>query len=204
MALGTGTASVLASGTPEKDAAAIIMGPQIAQSTGQVAGSSMAAFTPGIGVSSEARTLSNELLTQSSRVIVNLEKGMAGNERDNIVLMNGDSLIIPVRMETASVIGAVMNPVTLHIRGHQKLKNIIRLAGGYAEDANKDSVVVSRANGALLPADDIDYVEDGDIVYVPTKVLTTEIITTTDKIINAVKFALATAASVLVFLALIH
>jgi protein involved in polysaccharide export with SLBB domain len=180
------------------------MGPQIAQSTGQVAGSTMAAFTPGIGVSSEARMLPNELLTQSSRVIVNLEKGMAGNERDNIVLMNGDSLIIPVRMETASVIGAVMNPVTLHIRGHQKLKNIIRLAGGYAEDANKDSVVVSRANGALLPADDIDYVEDGDIVYVPTKVLTTEIITTTDKIINAVKFALATAASVLVFLALIH
>lgn len=204
--VGPGTASVVASGLSAREAAAIVMGPQIAQSAGQVSTSAMSALTPGSGVASEARVLSDQFLSQSSRVIINLKKGMEGGNGnpDNIILMNGDSITVPQRTETASVVGAVMNPVTLHLSDHRSVKDVVNLAGGYATDADKEGVMVVRVNGAVIPARDVDYAEEGDIIYVPTKVMTTEIVTTTDKIISAVKFAFATAASVIIFLAIIH
>ena len=130
-------------------------------------------------------------------------KGGSDNP-DNIVLVNGDTITIPPRQETVSVVGAVMNPVTARPGDRHKVSEIVNLAGGYAKDADKEGVLIVRVNGSMVPEEDVRSVEEGDIIYVPTKVVSTEIVTTTDKIINAVKFTLATIASVVVFLALIH
>ncbi len=197
---------VISTGTDVKQAAAVGMAPAIAQSAGQLSGNLLAAFTPGSGVSSEGRTLTEHQLMQSQRVIIALEKGLEGgsDNPDNITLMNGDSIAIPQKTDTASVIGAVLNPVTVNVSTPQKVKDVIALAGGYAKDADKEEVLIMRVNGSVTTGGDSRYVETGDVIYVPTKVVTTEIVTVADKIINAVKFTLATAASVIVFLALIH
>lgn len=193
-------------GTSAKEAVGLAMTPTIAQAAGQATGSIVNAFSPGSGTASEARILPDELLAQSTRVIIDLEKGMKGgsDNPDNIVLVNGDTITIPPRQETVSVVGAVMNPVTARPGDRHKVSEIVNLAGGYAKDADKEGVLIVRVNGSMVPEEDVRSVEEGDIIYVPTKVVSTEIVTTTDKIINAVKFTLATIASVVVFLALIH
>jgi protein involved in polysaccharide export with SLBB domain len=204
--VGTGGISVTTTDASAKDAVALAMTPTIAQSAGQATGSIIGALTPGAGIASEARMLSDQQLTQSTRLIINLEKGMeSGSDNpDNIVLMNGDTITIPLRQETVSIVGAVMNPVTERLGDRRKVGELVRLAGGYAKDADQEGVLIMRVNGTMVPSEDVRYVEEGDIIYVPTKVMSTEILTLGDKIISAVKYTLVTVASVVVFLALIQ
>jgi hypothetical protein len=204
--VGTGGISVTTTDSSAKDAVALAMTPTIAQSAGQATGSFVGALTPGAGVASEARMLSDQQLAQSTRLIINLEKVMEGgsDNPENIILMNGDTIAIPLKQETVSIVGAVMNPVTARLGDRRKVSEFVRLAGGYAKDADQEAVLIMRVNGTVVPSEDIHSIEEGDIIYVPTKVLTTEILTLGDKIISAVKYTLATVASVIVFLALIH
>ena len=133
-----------------------------------------------------------------------MEKAMAGGTNPaNTVLMDGDSITVPVRTETASVVGAVMNPITFHVADRRKVKEIVSLAGGYAADADQEGGLILRLDGTIVLAEDAGYVEEGDILYVPTKVVATEILTTADKVINVIKYTLTTAAGVIIFLALI-
>ncbi len=204
--IGAGVPVISSTGTDVKEAVGLGMAPSIAASAGQSTAQIMEAFTPGSGVTSQARTLNPEQLMQSTRIIINLEKGMEGGAEnpDNVVLLNGDSVAIPIKTGTASVVGAVLSPATTHLGNHRTVKEMIAIAGGYAKDADREGTLVLRVSGVVEPAKDVDYIQDGDIVYVPTKVMATEIVTTTDKIISAIKFTLTTIASVVVFLALIH
>lgn len=196
--------TVVASGTSTKEAAALALGPSIAQAAGGVAGGLASAFTQGAAMSSTARALADDQLTQSTRVIINLEKAMNGGDNSsNLVLMSNDSIAIPQMTETVSVVGAVMNPVTVNLGAHRKIKNIVAKAGGYASDADEDRAMVLRVDGSIMLAGDVGSAEAGDVIYVPTKVTATDILTTADKVINVVKYTLATAAGVIVFLALV-
>jgi protein involved in polysaccharide export with SLBB domain len=199
-----GGTTVVASGTSTKEAAALAMAPSIAQAAGTLTGGLVSAFTPGAAMSSQARTLPEEQLTQSTRVIIDLEKAMQGGEnQENTILMSNDTITIPQQTETVSVVGAVMNPVTIHLGSHRKVRDLISYSGGYAADADKERALVLRVDGSLQLAEDLHAVEEGDIIYVPTKVVATDIITTADKVINVIKYTLATAAGVIVFLALV-
>ena len=201
-AVGAGT--VVATGTSAKDAAALSLAPSIAQATGALTGGIVSAFTPAGAMTTQARTLDGEQLTQSARIIIDLKKALNGGDNpENTVLRSGDSITIPQKADTVSVMGAVMNPVTVQLGKKRKVKNIITLAGGYASDADEDRVLVLRVDGTVIPADDAGKIEEGDIIYVPTRVVETEIITTADKIINVIKYTLTTAAGVIIFLALI-
>jgi protein involved in polysaccharide export with SLBB domain len=202
-AVGAGT--VIATGSSAKEAAALSLAPSIAQATGAATGGVVSAFTTGAAVSSTARALTDEQLTQSTRIVIDMEKAMAGGDTNpaNTVLMDGDSITVPVRTETASVVGAVMNPITFHIADRRKVKEIVSLAGGYTADADQERGLVLRLDGTIVLAEDAGYVEEGDILYVPTKVVATEILTTADKVINVIKYTLTTAAGVIIFLALI-
>ena len=202
-AVGAGT--VIATGSSAKEAAALSLAPSIAQATGAATGGVVSAFTTGAAVSSTARALTDEQLTQSTRIVIDMEKAMAGGDTNpaNTVLMDGDSITVPVRTETASVVGAVMNPITFHVADRRKVKEIVSLAGGYAADADQEGGLILRLDGTIVLAEDAGYVEEGDILYVPTKVVATEILTTADKVINVIKYTLTTAAGVIIFLALI-
>lgn len=144
LSVGAGGISVTTTDASAKESVALAMTPTIAQAAGQATGSIVGAVTPGGGVTSEARKLSDQQLAQSTRVIINLEKAMGGgsDNADNIILMNGDTITIPLRQETVSIVGAVMNHITTRLGDRRKVSEIVSLAGGYAKDADQEGVLV--------------------------------------------------------------
>ncbi len=195
---------IVTSGTSVGQAAAVGMAPNVAQAAGQTVSGAMDAFGPSPGVAGKARKLGDAELKQSERVIINFDDALRhkGGEEDP-VLMEGDAILVPQKEETVSVIGAVMRPTTVHFSS-LKVKDYIKWAGDYAFDGNADKTLVIRVDGRILPADEVKSVEAGDMIYVPTKVMNVEIVETSDKVIGVIKYALTTAASVIVFIALLH
>src|SRR3990172_7077236 len=198
---GTEVPVVATSGTPS-EAAAIGLAPGVAQSAGQVAGGIVEVFEKGPSAVSKSKRLGEAELDQSERVILNLEKALKGRA-DNIVLMDGDTISIPQRVETVSIVGAVTRPTSVHFRDNSKLQYYIDKSGGFANDADQKQVKVMRVDGSIIPSNKVKYLEEGDIVYVPARVVSLDIVERIDKIIDVVKFTLVTAASVVVFVALI-
>ncbi|MBI3352178.1 MAG: SLBB domain-containing protein [Nitrospirae bacterium] len=197
-------APIVTSGASVAQAAAVGMAPGVAHAAGQTVAETADLFGPLPGVAGKARKLGDVELKQSERIIINLEDALhkKGGEDDPVV-MEGDTLWIPQKEETVSVIGAVMRPTTVHFSS-LKVKDYIKWAGDYAFDANTGKVLVMRVDGKILPADEVKAVEAGDIIYVPTKVMSVEIIETADKVIGVIKYAVTTVASVVVFIALLH
>lgn len=200
-ASGTGVPVVATSGTPAQ-AAAIGLAPGVSQAAGQVAGGIIETFEKAPGIVSNARRLGEGELSQSARVIVNLDEALNGGE-ENIILMDGDTIDIPQRFETVSVVGAVTRPTTIHFISNSRLQYFVDKSGGFTSDADAKGVMVMRADGSIIPAKKVKYLEEGDIVYVPPRVMSLDIVERIDKIIDVVKFTLVTTASVVVFVALI-
>jgi len=202
--VGQGSATVVGTDVSTKEAIAISMAPSIAMATSSLTGQLFSAFAPGGAVTAEARLLAEEQLKQSTRVVINMEKAIQGRgNSDDIILMSGDTIMIPQYKGTVSVVGAVIAPVTVNLGEKRKIKNMIQLAGGYAADADEKRVLIVRTDGTIVPAEEDSTVIEGDILYVPTKVTAAEIVTSTDKTISVIKYALSTIAAVVIFLALI-
>ena len=70
------------------------------------------------------------------------------NHRDNLVLLPGDSMIVPEYNPIVSVQGAVNSPSTVLYRKGEGLGYYIENAGGYAQNADGGRVHVQYANGA--------------------------------------------------------
>lgn len=198
---GAGTPVVATSGTPS-EAAAIGMAPGVAQAAGEVAGGIVGTFESAPGVVSRSRRLGEPELLQAERVIISLEEAMKGGDED-IILMDGDTIHVPQRVETVSVVGAVTRPTTIHFIDKKKVDYYVHTSGGYTADADAERVLVMRVDGSIVPADKVRHIEEGDIIYVPPKVMSLDIVERIDKIIDVVKFTLVTAASVAVFITLI-
>jgi len=197
----TSTPVVATSGTPS-EAAAIGMAPGVARSAGEVAGGIVETFESPPGVVSKSRKLGEPELLQGERVIISLKEALKDGGED-IILMDGDTIHIPQKVETVSVVGAITRPTTIHFTDNRKVGYYIQNSGGYTDDANAKRVLVMRVDGSIIPADKVKYVEAGDIIYVPPKVISLAIVERIDKVIDVVKFTLVTAASVAVFITLI-
>jgi protein involved in polysaccharide export with SLBB domain len=198
---GTGTPVVATSGTPS-EAAAIGMAPGVAQAAGEVAGGIIRTFESAPGVVSRSRILGKPELQQAERVIINLKDALKGRGKD-VVLMDGDTIHIPEKVEIVSVVGAITRPTTIHFTDNSKVDYYIQNSGGYTDDANAKRALVMRVDGSIIPADKVKYVEEGDIIYVPPKVISLDIVERIDKVIDVVKFTLMTVSSVAVFITLI-
>lgn len=66
---------------------------------------------------------------------------------ENLLLLNGDYLEIPRILETVKLSGEFLNPVSVTFRKNLKVKDYIRQAGGFTENANKRKLYVKYANG---------------------------------------------------------
>ena len=160
----------------------------------------LAESSPALGVSKREFGENQLLFDEKERIVVDIEKILRGKE--DMVLKPGDEIVVPQVPETVSIVGAVSTPLTLGFDGDRWVDDYIERVGGYAEDADEDRVRVVRMDGTIMLVDDIRQVERGDIIYVPTKVMTADIKTSTDKILDVVKYSLSTAASLLIFFSL--
>ena len=123
----------------------------------------------------EMGTLSDSLKLEISNVYsvgIDLEKALAkpGGDAD-IVLREGDQLIIPEMISTVKINGAVMLPNTVSYSKGKSIKHYISQAGGYANGARKNKAFIIYMNGqvAKVKGSGSGQIEPGCEIVVPIK-----------------------------------
>jgi protein involved in polysaccharide export with SLBB domain len=103
---------------------------------------------------------------------INLETALArpGSDAD-IVLREGDKLIIPEQINTVKINGAVMIPNTVSYKKGESVKYYIGQAGGYANGARKNKAFIIYMNGQVAEVGSFssNQIEPGCEIVVPTK-----------------------------------
>ncbi|HQS79801.1 MAG TPA: SLBB domain-containing protein [Sphingorhabdus sp.] len=92
----------------------------------------------------------------------------------NILLENNDKILIPARIDSVGVFGAIYRPATFLMNDAERLKvkDYVELAGGPMRGADKGSIFVVRANGAVLSRSRGamgSFTLPGDTIIVPIK-----------------------------------
>jgi len=90
---------------------------------------------------------------------------------EDLVLRDGDIIVIPETPTTVSVVGAVTVPSAVVFEPGKSLSYYIANSGGYSIDAAKDRVIVLRYGGLVQKANDKTKMQVGDIIWVPTQVM---------------------------------
>ena len=103
-------------------------------------------------------------------IAIDLQEALAhpGGQED-IILQDGDQLVIPDRMFTVKVQGEVGFPTSLVFRKGLKINDYVDMAGGYLEEADKDRARVVWPNGMSLPNQGGSEVVAGSTIIVPLK-----------------------------------
>ncbi|MGE5532675.1 MAG: SLBB domain-containing protein, partial [Bacteroidota bacterium] len=92
-------------------------------------------------------------------------KGSSGN----IELEPGDTVVVPRRLNTVTILGAVPRSGAVPFVAGSKCNEYIKEAGGLREDAAADRMVVIHPNAATEPISMGMPVQPGDVIVVPTK-----------------------------------
>ena len=144
-----------------------------------VAGKVTYRFVPGETALQLVRNISN-LLTSTSdvagmyilrdgeRIQIDASDALISNENGNVVLQQGDTVVIPFSQLTVVVSGAVNNPGTFSYVPDRGAEYYINLAKGYSDDASKRYKVVDRdgkkVTGDVVPADATIIVSKNNLV----------------------------------------
>lgn len=111
-------------------------------------------------------------LTTTYSVGIDLEAALKNPGSDaDIVLREGDQLVIPELTNTVKINGAVMMPNTVSYDADFSVKDYISQAGGYANDARKTKAFIIYMNGqvAEVKGSGRNQVEPGCEIVVPIK-----------------------------------
>jgi len=129
-----------------------------------------------LGDDLEENTLVKNTLDEY-RIGIDLKKAILDKEeRFDIILKEGDKLIIPSEKETVEVVGEIMSPSLIPYSRLKNLKDYIISAGGFSEKAKKDKVYVVHPNGAVIGTKRFLFfkiypkVLPGSVVLVPEKI----------------------------------
>ncbi|MCD6361022.1 MAG: SLBB domain-containing protein [Armatimonadetes bacterium] len=87
----------------------------------------------------------------------------------NLALTPGDTVVVPRRVHTVMVLGAVPRSGAVPFVADLRCRDYINESGGLREDAASDRLVVVHANGSVEPIRMRSEVAAGDIIVVPTR-----------------------------------
>ena len=112
-------------------------------------------------------------ITGSYPIGIYLDKAMKnpGGE-DDIILREGDRLIIPQYNGTVKINGAVMHANTVGYVKGRKVGYYVDQAGGFSRDAKKRDTYIIYMNGTIARVSHDAKVEPGCEIFVPSKVMT--------------------------------
>jgi protein involved in polysaccharide export with SLBB domain len=129
-----------------------------------------------LGIPRSQRTDAEEALitlkTQqlSGRLPVDFVALMAGDERHNILLQDGDIVRIPRFVPSVRVTGAVVAPANIPYNAALTVGGYIDLAGGFNTRAKrKDIIIVEGNTGNAIGATSESIVRPGDAIFVPPR-----------------------------------
>lgn len=125
---------------------------------------------------SPARDFNKYEVIESGNIPIRLDLALRDRKSEhNVVLKDGDIIIIPEIPETVAVRGAVYVPSTVLYEGVKTLQYYIDRSGGLAPDADREQILIIRATGSITKARPSTKVELGDTIFVPTKVMVTKL-----------------------------
>jgi polysaccharide biosynthesis/export protein len=92
------------------------------------------------------------------------------------VLLDGDSIFVPINPNVINVLGEVLNPIAFEYSEKITIKSAIENSGGYQYSADKKRVYVIKANGIVQRANRNIFtknikLEPGDTIVVPRKII---------------------------------
>ena len=104
-------------------------------------------------------------------VAIHLESAMTnpGDDRWDVILREGDRLIIPQFTNTVSVSGEVMYPTTLAYTPGASLSHYIDQCGGYSLKSKKSRVFAIQMNGTVKRVRSSRDIQPGSNIVVPAK-----------------------------------
>ena len=88
---------------------------------------------------------------------------------EDIVLDDGDIIIIPKKPNVVYVTGRVSKPGGVLYVPHKKMKYYLERAGGTSWDAHVKKTKVTKVSGEILDDEDVKEFSPGDIIWVPRK-----------------------------------
>lgn len=85
------------------------------------------------------------------RLVTELNPSLiASNPAQNIVLHDGDVIYMPKLLNTVTIVGQVLNPVTVPHKVGASFDYYLKLAGGVKKEADKSKIYVVQPNGVSL------------------------------------------------------
>jgi protein involved in polysaccharide export with SLBB domain len=103
-----------------------------------------------------------------NRIIIDVERILKGDNENDIILEDGDSIYVPYVPTGVSVTGTVAFSGTIKFSKGKSLGYYIDRAGGFLKNADKKEIRIVKYNGKVLKVGtgfkDID---PGDVVIVP-------------------------------------
>tara|TARA_B100000963_G_scaffold359326_1_gene386372 strand:- start:2177 stop:4324 length:2148 start_codon:yes stop_codon:yes gene_type:complete len=114
-------------------------------------------------------------------------------------LENGDSIKVPAKTNTISVIGEVLSPTSMVLNDGALLSDYIEESGGYTRFADKKNVYIIKSDGTSVSANsglfkNQYYLKPGDTIVVPRnieKISTIPLLSAATKIIADLAFSAA-------------
>jgi protein involved in polysaccharide export with SLBB domain len=102
---------------------------------------------------------------------IELDRAIADPNSDaNIVLREGDRLVLPQYTATVKVNGAVMYPNTVAYEKGKSAKYYINAAGGFAQNARKSNAYVIYMNGMVSKLSQGAKIQPGCEIVVPSRI----------------------------------
>lgn len=94
----------------------------------------------------------------------------SGGRQLNVLLQDGDMVMIPTRTNVVRVGGEVQVAQALMYRPDLTVRDYVQMAGGFTNRAETDAVILMRPDGAALLAPDDAPIQPGDEILIPPKI----------------------------------
>jgi len=125
------------------------------------------------------RDLSKQIenIKPTGRLVIDLPALLAGNSNADVLLKDGDELVVPPTMQEVTVIGEVFHPTSHFYQANFSRDDYINQSGGPTNKADEKRIYVVQANGAVTAgassawfAKKMNDIKPGDTIVVPMDV----------------------------------
>ncbi len=118
-----------------------------------------------------------EKVKATGRLVIDLPAIIAGSTDADVVLKDGDNLVVPAATQEVTVIGEVFHPTSHLYQGDLERDDYINRSGGLTNKADDKRIYVVRANGSVLASSGSSWfsknqaqIKPGDTIVVPMDV----------------------------------
>jgi protein involved in polysaccharide export with SLBB domain len=120
----------------------------------------------------ESPLLHGLLVGDLNRMVVDFAAVIHGDPRHDVVLQDGDQVAIPRRTDTVCVVGEVASSFsTFHVQAGDRVRDVLKLAGGYTRNADRAQVRLLKADGRIVDSRvERTAIEPGDALLVPQRI----------------------------------